>query len=279
MRLIFLLIAISFSIFVKADSYSKYTDNSTNNTYALTSKGNLLQSQGKLDEAILYYDKALKINPRLAITLTGKGIALGKQFKLDDAIVCFNKALEINPRLATTLIGKGITLAKQGNLNEAILYYDKALEINPNDNIALKNKGSALNNRGVALAKQGKLDDAIVCFTKALAINPNDNGALKSLALIYNKNLETCLMGTYPNLCKRDILTLEDAKLVKYAEYKNASANTNYRQVKNLNKSLDNDSSYGDISTITGRPKTIYVRGYHRKDGTYVRGHYRSSRR
>ncbi len=38
----------------------------------------------------------------------------------------------------------------------------------------------------------------------------------------------------------------------------------------------ENDSYYGEISEATGRPKTVPVRGYYRKDGTYVRGHYRS---
>ena len=38
----------------------------------------------------------------------------------------------------------------------------------------------------------------------------------------------------------------------------------------------ENGSCYGDVSVNTGRPKTIAVKGYTRKDGTYVRGHYRS---
>lgn len=38
----------------------------------------------------------------------------------------------------------------------------------------------------------------------------------------------------------------------------------------------ENGSCYGDISELTNKPKTIAVRGYHRKDGTYVRGHFRS---
>ena len=38
----------------------------------------------------------------------------------------------------------------------------------------------------------------------------------------------------------------------------------------------ENGSYYGETSTLTGRPKTVHVRGYYRKDGTYVRGHYRS---
>jgi len=36
---------------------------------------------------------------------------------------------------------------------------------------------------------------------------------------------------------------------------------------------------YGAISCVTGLPKTTYVRSYYRKDGTFVRSHYRSRRR
>jgi len=38
----------------------------------------------------------------------------------------------------------------------------------------------------------------------------------------------------------------------------------------------ENGSYYGQISDATGKPKTTHVNGYYRKDGTYVRGHYRS---
>jgi hypothetical protein len=38
----------------------------------------------------------------------------------------------------------------------------------------------------------------------------------------------------------------------------------------------ENASCYGDPSELTGQPKTVQVHGYYRKDGTYVRGHYRS---
>lgn len=51
---------------------------------------------------------------------------------------------------------------------------------------------------------------------------------------------------------------------------------------KNITPSYDcaeNGSCYGDISSVNGTPKTIQVDGYYRKDGTYVRGHYRSSGR
>lgn len=38
-------------------------------------------------------------------------------------------------------------------------------------------------------------------------------------------------------------------------------------------------SGYGETSEITGRAKTVHVNGYYRKDGTYVKSHYRSAPR
>lgn len=38
----------------------------------------------------------------------------------------------------------------------------------------------------------------------------------------------------------------------------------------------ENGSYYGQ-SNVNGVPKTVAVSGYYRKDGTYVRGHYRSA--
>lgn len=37
--------------------------------------------------------------------------------------------------------------------------------------------------------------------------------------------------------------------------------------------------AYGETSCITGRPKTVKVQAYRRKDGTYVKSHHRSGRR
>ena len=38
----------------------------------------------------------------------------------------------------------------------------------------------------------------------------------------------------------------------------------------------ENGSCYGDLNA-NGVAKTVHVNGYYRKDGTYVRGHYRSA--
>lgn len=87
----------------------------------------------------------------------------------------------------------------------------------------------------------------------------------------YARNLQNCELGlTYS--CKEDLLSAEDVKRVAVTRLERtvpAPTPPSYG-------CAENGSCYGDISSSTGRPKTVSVSGYHRKDGTYVRGHYRS---
>ena len=55
--------------------------------------GNALKDQGKLEEAIEAYNKALAIKPDYAEAYNNMGIALKDQGKLEEAIEAYNKAL------------------------------------------------------------------------------------------------------------------------------------------------------------------------------------------
>jgi hypothetical protein len=58
------------------------------------------------------------------------------------------------------------------------------------------------------------------------------------------------------------------------AVYQNSPAPQTY----NVARVAENGSYYGQPNQY-GVPKTVAVKGYYRKDGTYVRGHYRSAPR
>ena len=53
--------------------------------------GNALKGQGKLEEAIEAYNKALAIKPDYAEAYNNMGIALQDQGKLEEAIEAYNK--------------------------------------------------------------------------------------------------------------------------------------------------------------------------------------------
>ena len=78
--------------------------------------------------------------------LNMKGNALLGLDKSEEAIVWFDKALEVNPNYFFALNNKGLALSNLGRYDEAITSYDKALEINPNYEAAKQNKILALQN-------------------------------------------------------------------------------------------------------------------------------------
>ena len=55
---------------------------------AYNNKGNVLDKQGKFNEAIKCYDKAIGINPNYVDAYNNKGNALYKQGKFNEAIKC-----------------------------------------------------------------------------------------------------------------------------------------------------------------------------------------------
>ena len=128
--------------------------------------GVALQEQGKLEEAIEAYNKALAIKPDYAEAYYNMGNALKEQGKLEEAIEAYNKALAIKPDYAEAYNNMGIALQEQGKLEEAIEAYNKALAIKPD-------YAEAYNNMGDTLKEQGKLEEAIEAYNKALAIKPD----------------------------------------------------------------------------------------------------------
>ena len=167
---------------------------------AYNSKGVALKNQGKSDEALAAFKKAISIEPDCADALNNMGILIQEQGKLGEAIETYKKALAIKPENAEAYLNMGNALQEQGKLEEAIEAYKKALAIKPDFAKAYYNMGSALhegrkldlavdaykkflsiepyfadayNNMGSALQEQGKLEEALEVYRKAISINPN----------------------------------------------------------------------------------------------------------
>jgi len=103
-------------------------------------------------------------------------------------------------------------------------------------------------------------------FRAALAALLAGSG-LQAQSADASTNLWACREG-YDSLCKEELLSAQELASV--------TQQRNQRTEAAEVACAENGSCYGDISSETGRPKTVYVRGYTRRDGTYVRGQYRS---
>ena len=123
-----------------------------------------LGKRGLNQEALTFFDKALKIDPRYASAWYNKGVALYNLGRYEEAITCCEKALEIDPKYTSAWNNKGVALNNLGRYEEAITCYDKALGLDP------KCVG-AWNNKGVALYNLGRYEEAIEKYQEALKLN------------------------------------------------------------------------------------------------------------
>ena len=124
-----------------------------------------LQKASRFEEALVAYDKVLKIDPRSVDGLNDKGLILNQLGKYEEAITWFDKSLEIDPIFTNGVNNKGITLSNLGKYEEAITWFDKALEIDPDFADAMYNKADAL-------GELGRYEEALVWTDKALSLKP-----------------------------------------------------------------------------------------------------------
>jgi protein O-mannosyl-transferase len=142
---------------------------------SINNLGKVFMTQGKLDEAMAYFNQARQLKPDDVKTLNNLGVALADEGKLDDATRELEQALKLDPDFADACYNLGNVLILRGYLDEAIGSYQQALEINPD-------LPDVQCNLGVALARQGNLDEAIGHYERAIQLKPQYPDALNDLA-------------------------------------------------------------------------------------------------
>ena len=104
---------------------------------SILDEANRLFLNGKLNEAIRYYDDILSIVPTHLSSLNNKGYALSKLKQFHLAIKCYDQALELFPEDLSVLVNKISSLRKLGKLSDALSICDDILRQYPKYNIAL----------------------------------------------------------------------------------------------------------------------------------------------
>jgi serine/threonine protein kinase len=94
-------------------------------------EGISLIGNGRYQEALGCFKKALDLDSENAALLSGKGFALSCLSQHREAIVCFEKAITINPDMAEAWSGKGYAMFKLKKYNEAFVCTQKSLKLNP----------------------------------------------------------------------------------------------------------------------------------------------------
>jgi len=150
--------------------WSKTVISSPNSSVAHGSLGRAYQEQGRLDEAVRQYNKALALYPGDFKAHYNLGVIYDKQDKLNEAVLNYQKAIEINPKYIDARFNLANIYQKQGLLEKAIQQYRRVIALDPDD-------FEARNNLGVVYAMQGNLENAVLEWEKVLAIDPANKSA------------------------------------------------------------------------------------------------------
>jgi tetratricopeptide (TPR) repeat protein len=162
------------SEYISTKTYSKALEASSNalkmdpqNVYALDLKGVTLDGQGRINEAIGYYDQALNVDSSFSILWGNKA---GDQFSLqnyEQALASYEHAISADPRNTAYLVGKANCLTSLAKYDDALATANKAIEIGPLTSVNWEIKA-------VVLSRMAKYDDAITAINKAIDLNPNE---------------------------------------------------------------------------------------------------------
>jgi len=139
--------------------------------------GEILVKENKYDDAILYYKRALLVNPKDNEARINLADVYGWQGNYDRAIGLYKEILEEEPENISAMLGLARTLRWAQRFEEAISVYQQILQ-NESENL------EALSGLSKTLAFAGYYSKAIDYINKAIKLNPDNSELLKNKAEI-----------------------------------------------------------------------------------------------
>ncbi len=141
-------------------------------------RGLRASSEGRKEDAIKEYSKAIEMDPRSAAAYNNRGIVYDDLEQYEKAIEDYNKAIELNLHYAAAYNNRGVAYDNLKQYERAIEDYNKAIELD-------SNYASAYNNRGIVYADLKRYKEAIEDYTQAIKLNPKYKKAYQNRAKAY----------------------------------------------------------------------------------------------
>ena len=131
-------------------------------------QGIALLNKNQFNEALIFFEKALKLKPDFVDALNNLGLAQHKLAKLDQAVRTYKKVVAIDTDYALSSDNKILSVIyffSQGNINEALETLNTLVDKDPKDALLY-------NMLGGCFASIGRPEMAIANYQKALAFEP-----------------------------------------------------------------------------------------------------------
>jgi tetratricopeptide (TPR) repeat protein len=146
----------------RIQSLGKWRENPTD----YTERGEILFAQGKRNEAIASFDKAIEIDPEMASAWSNRAFVQISIQDFTSAESSIDRSLAIDPNFAPAWANRGLLLFNKKRYTESVAAFDKAVELNDSD-------PEIWFNRGIALYESGQKEQGIQSIRKAHKIDSN----------------------------------------------------------------------------------------------------------
>ena len=143
--------------------------------YAYVTRGQEKAKAKRYDEAIVHFDKAIKLNPKNSVSYYERGHAKFAFGRHKAAIADFDKALQLNSEVVYTYFARGHAKHTLGDYEGAIVDLDRVIQLYPEH-------ARLYNVRGTWKVSLGDLKGAIFDYNRAIEINPKLADAYKKRA-------------------------------------------------------------------------------------------------
>jgi Flp pilus assembly protein TadD len=128
-------------------------------------QGDRLVKQGRYQDALVHYERAIRMVRRPSYAWTSRGVAMKYLGRLGEAQRCHENAIRLDSENEVAWCNLGTVYFKKGELGKALECYGKAIKLRPKYAIAW-------NNKGVVFARLNRFEDAEKCHAKATQLRP-----------------------------------------------------------------------------------------------------------
>src|SRR5882724_2343862 len=158
--------------------FSKVLRQYPDNYLANLSTGVSLREMGRLDSALSYFDKAIRIDPKDPGGYVNRGMLFYKRNEYVKGDLDERKAMLLQPDLATPYEILGYSLLERKKYNEAYANFDAVISRD-------KNSYKAYVNKAAALGKLARHEEAIAVLNQVIELKPDYITAYYNRAYAY----------------------------------------------------------------------------------------------
>jgi tetratricopeptide (TPR) repeat protein len=218
-------------------------------------KGVALADEGRYDEAIAEYNKAIELDPKYALAYSNRGSTYYDKKQYDLAIADSSKAIELDPNYSNAYYIRGSAYYVKKQYDLAIADYTIAIKLDPG-------YAKAYNYRGNAYNKIGQYELAIADFNKVIELSTDTN-------LTQNAREKLASLGQPPGSTTTLTATLEN-HTITITNYTHLTQNEPARQFTYMTIApVDSTSPEVGYTFVSNPGTTVSVKIYIPKTGFY----------